>query len=407
MRSRGFSRASSFSSAQAACGSLRAPPRAGFVPRWLALALLQAGAAAQFTPALPAPSGPHAVGTAVHVLEDPARTYAFEPVRGEARQVLVQLWYPARAQTGTPCPYLRDEGLLDALLRTRFLELEEDVVGAWSDLTAAARENARADGSERLPLLVFAPGFGMPRVSYTALCQELASRGALVALLDPPYAGLRVRADGRVLSIEADPRGPEAAGARVEELARDAAFLLDRLLDAEGPLAAFARRIDPGRVAMLGHSLGGAAALEVGHRDPRFRAAVDLDGSAFGLVEEQGLARPSLVFQNQPERSKRPPPEMARTRRQEWESVAGKQAIPLHLATLADSDHFTFSDLPFLVPPEVRARSGAVLAPARGHAAVARVVWAFLATELELPGAEDPRAAAEACPEVTLERLGG
>ncbi len=39
-----------------------------------------------------------------------------------------------------------------------------------------------------------------------------------------------------------------------------------------------AGRIDPDRVAVTGHSLGGAAALQAARQDPAFAAAINLDG---------------------------------------------------------------------------------------------------------------------------------
>ena len=63
----------------------------------------------------------------------------------------------------------------------------------------------------------------------------------------------------------------------------DVRFLLDRLpaLAARGPLRGL---LDPRRVGMAGHSLGGAAAAEVMLADRRLDAGVNYDGMYFGAA---------------------------------------------------------------------------------------------------------------------------
>lgn len=371
------------------------------------LPLLQGSAAPalpEFVPTLPAPTGPHSLGSSIHFLEDPSRTYAFDPVR--TRELRFQVWYPAEPGRGAALPYLPELELLDALQGWRYMDLDPDVLGSWSDLATHSRRDAPlASSPEPLPLLFFSPGLGMARASYTSLCEELASHGYVVVAIDHPYAGATVLPGGRALSTGDDPRGEEASGTRVDELARDARFLLDALLDPSGALARFAGRIDAGRVGMLGHSLGGAAALEAARLDPRFRACADLDGHPFGAVAETGLARPCLVLLNEPEKSKRPPPEMKRERRAVWANLARRGTAPISVATIENTNHFTFSDMPFVAPPALMARSGGVLAPERGLAIQSRLLRAYFAAELGVMGGETLAEAADAWPEVTLEVL--
>jgi pimeloyl-ACP methyl ester carboxylesterase len=44
----------------------------------------------------------------------------------------------------------------------------------------------------------------------------------------------------------------------------------------------------------VGHSFGGATALQFCHEDARCRAAIDLDGIPFGSVVTDGLAKPAM-----------------------------------------------------------------------------------------------------------------
>src|SRR6185436_4589148 len=59
--------------------------------------------------ALPVPTGPDPIGTAVVHLTDRSRTDAMLP---HGRPITVQVWYPARPGTGgARAPYLMEKGL--------------------------------------------------------------------------------------------------------------------------------------------------------------------------------------------------------------------------------------------------------------------------------------------------------
>src|SRR4051794_9692697 len=72
-----------------------------------ALALLTAS-----VPVLPAPSGPHSVGSVVFRWTDPTRPEAFTADPSDRRQVIAQAWYPADTTTGRAVPYFEAQGRL-------------------------------------------------------------------------------------------------------------------------------------------------------------------------------------------------------------------------------------------------------------------------------------------------------
>ena len=51
-----------------------------------------------------------------------------------------------------------------------------------------------------------------------------------------------------------------------------------------------------GRLGAVGHSFGGAQALQFCHDDARCRAAIDLDGIPFGSVVADGLFKPAMFL---------------------------------------------------------------------------------------------------------------
>ena len=57
--------------------------------------------------------------------------------------------------------------------------------------------------------------------------------------------------------------------------------------------------IDPSRIAMAGHSAGGAAAIAAMLADSRIRAGIDMDGATHAPIPEPGLSRPFLFLGKQ------------------------------------------------------------------------------------------------------------
>jgi pimeloyl-ACP methyl ester carboxylesterase len=235
----------------------------------------------------------------------------------------------------------------------------------------------------RFPLLFFSHGLGEPRSIYTAFAQDLASHGYIVVCIDHPYGGITILPDGRVVSAAGDPSAgnPEATPKQVEAWAKDASFVLERMSSpAGGDSAAPARfggRIDLSRVGMLGHSLGGAAALEACRADPRFKACADLDGAPFGKVTEEGLKRPTLVMRSGPVYSDEDLARRGRTREQ-WEELGRKgramwsslfeksEGVPVYSVKINGAGHMSFSDAPFVMPDTINRFGGRIIGARRG-----------------------------------------
>jgi Platelet-activating factor acetylhydrolase, isoform II len=89
-------------------------------------------------------------------------------------------------------------------------------------------------------------------------------------------------------------RKEEVAASR----AADVCFVLDELTGAH-PAWPGAGWIDLSRIAMAGHSAGGAAAIATMLADSRIRAGIDMDGSTAAPIPDEGLARPFLFLGKQ------------------------------------------------------------------------------------------------------------
>ncbi len=253
------------------------------------------------TPYLPEPTGPSPVGTTSLWLTDTSRPDPW--VAGvNARELMVSLWYPAVPSDGRRAQYMTPAES-ELLLATK--PATKDITGVPPDALSAVRTNSASDaapaGDQRsLPLVVLSPGFTNPRSTLTALAEDLASHGYVVAGIDHTYeSDATAFPDGRIttcLAREALRRG--RAEKAVAGRAADISFVLGELTGAH-PAWPGAGLIDPSRMAMAGHSLGGAAAIAAMVADSRIRAGIDMDGSTAAPIPDEGLARPFLFVGKQ------------------------------------------------------------------------------------------------------------
>jgi hypothetical protein len=245
---------------------------------------------------LPEPTGPYPVGTTSLWLTDSSRPDPWA-AGAAARELMVSLWYPAAKPGGRPAPYMTPaESELQLVGR--------GITGIPLESLSTVQTNAVSDagpaGRQRsLPLVVLSPGYTSSRSTLTALAEDLASHGYVVAGIDHTYESLATAfPDGRVatcLSREARQSGGGFWEKMAAGRAADMSFVLSELT---GPHPAWpgAGLIDPSRMAMAGHSAGGAATIAAMLADDRIRAGIDMDGSTVAEIPDRGLSRPFLFL---------------------------------------------------------------------------------------------------------------
>ncbi|MFI6575838.1 alpha/beta hydrolase family protein [Nocardiopsis sp. NPDC050513] len=239
---------------------------------------------------LPAPTGDHPVGTTVLHLVDGEREDVWV---GGPRELMVTLWYPARSGAGRTAPYMTEAesaATIDAL----GLELPADTLHR-------IRTNARLDvppASRRgpFPLVVLSPGAGLSRTQTSALAEDLASHGFVVAGVDHAHEAAPVEfPDGLVTDCAGCRSGEWALGA--VNRAEDVSFLLDRLTGSDA-VWRWSRVIDDERIGMAGHSWGGTATAETLLAEERVDAGINLDGPYYAPAVDAGLDKPLALIEN-------------------------------------------------------------------------------------------------------------
>lgn len=339
---------------------------------------------------LPQPTGSHLVGTVILHLIDNTRKDTLGDKPDSLREIAVQIWYPAEASNQQKmASYFPDARLIDAMRKDGFYDQKPEVINSLREVSTHSALNAPVKKMvKKLPLIIFSHGLGVPRSLYTSIVEELASHGYIVAAIDHPSGGMMILPDGRVLTTIKGGT-PEEATEQAAMWAGDVSFVLDQLTDPQNKSAGrFANRIDINRIGMAGHSLGGAAALEISLRDKRLKACANMDGAPFGRAQKEGVGCHTLIIRSSPDYSDEDLARRGRTREQ-WEEMGRKgraayaaifqsrSGTSVCQVKIKGTGHMNFSDTPFVMPDTITRFGGRIIEPARGFNLISVYLRAF------------------------------
>jgi len=308
-------------------------------------------------PKIPPPTGPYAVGTLTFEFADDARAELYAGGAGGPRRFLVQIWYPALPEgSDRPAPWMENARIVAPAI-AEWLYLPSFFLDHLELARTSSYFDAPVDPSGApYPLLIFSHGWGGFRAQNTFQMQELASHGYVVVGMEHTYgAVVTVFPDGSVAYNDpaALPDGvPEAeydaaAHRLVQQWIGDMAFALDALeaWNRMDPGGRFTGLLDGARVGVLGHSTGGAAAVEFCATDARCDAGLGMDVWMTPVGEatlDGGVRQPFLFLFSEQWPTAKNQALFERLRRQ---SNTGDRTI-----TILGTDHYDFSDLPALSP---------------------------------------------------------
>ncbi len=375
------------------------------------------------TPILPEPTGRYQLGTAIFHLVDSTRIDFLAKSDTEFRELMIQVWYPSEERNAlTRAPYISNFDMLQEMVENGYFFQNSSLIESWRDVKTNASLNAPLEQEMgHFPLVLFSHGLGVIRANYTSILQDLSSHGYIVAAIDHPYGGLTVLPDGRMLSTSADSAifndDPDTVASRVSMWAEDASFVIDQLLSPKSVAGRYAHRIDIGRIGMMGHSMGGAAALEACLEDDRLKACVDLAGAPFGKVVEKGLGKPTLIVESQPVYSDEELESKGRTREQwdqmgqeirdMWRSVFSKErSVPAYFVLIKGTGHLSFSDAPFVMPDTITRFGGEIIDSTYGFEITMACIRRFFSYYLKDETSQPLERLSKDYPEVSLEVFG-
>ncbi|MFI6603701.1 alpha/beta hydrolase family protein [Nonomuraea sp. NPDC050536] len=232
---------------------------------------------------LPAPTGPHAIGTVSKRLVDRSRKDPWLPTRD--RELMVSVWYPAHPGGGQQrAPWMTSAALakyrpeLERML-TQTAQMRQTGDGTISLAgvefpTTHARYGAPVRrAASPYPVLLFSPGAAADREEHTTIAEDLASHGYIVITLGHTYDAAEIEFPGGRVEVAGPPLSQDGSAEVLKARYADALFVLDSL-DSLDSLD-----VRPGKIGMFGHSLGGATTAQAMAHDRRVLAGIDLDGT--------------------------------------------------------------------------------------------------------------------------------
>ncbi|WGM38855.1 dienelactone hydrolase family protein [Caulobacter sp. NIBR1757] len=365
------------------------PVRTGMVLRWTGRLGLVAVAAACLgvwilpaVPKLPAPDGRYGVGTEIYRWTDASRDEPHTADPNDRRGVIAQAWYPTNGRDGgARLPYIDGIGQMPAQVSV----MPGFMLGRDGQINTHAMAAAPlAPRNRPWPVVIFSPGYGAPRAVYTGLASRLASRGFVVFVLDHPYeAAVTQLPDGRVVGMrEVFPPDRRQYMPQQQALrTADIRFVIDQLARPE-VLSPRLRggRIEVSKVAVIGHSFGGAASAMAMSEDPRVVAAANIDGTPYGDLPERRLTRPFLLLQS----------DRAETHHSKLfvdgnARLLARMTGPTFHYEIGRANHYSFTDAPFFFAPPGRWLLARVMGGGRGPAATQQATADILAAFLSGP----------------------
>uniref|UniRef100_A0A4W2H6Q8 1-alkyl-2-acetylglycerophosphocholine esterase n=1 Tax=Bos indicus x Bos taurus TaxID=30522 RepID=A0A4W2H6Q8_BOBOX len=192
----------------------------------------------------------------------------------------------------------------------------------FGSMTTPAAWNAHLRTGEKYPLIIFSHGLGAFRTIYSAIGIDLASHGFIVAAVehrDGSACSTYYFKDQSAVEIgnkswlylrtlkrgeEEFPLRNEQLRQRAKECSQALSLILDidhgrpvtNVLDLEFDVEQLKDSIDRDKIAIIGHSFGGATVIQTLSEDQRFRCGIALDAWMFPVGDEVYSRIPQPLF---------------------------------------------------------------------------------------------------------------
>ncbi|XP_007484084.1 platelet-activating factor acetylhydrolase isoform X1 [Monodelphis domestica] len=241
-----------------------------------------------------------------------------------AKGSLLRLYYPSKDGEPESTLWIPNKEYFVGL--TNFLGMHR-VMGKflalyYGSVTTPASWNAPLRIGEQYPLVIFSHGLGAFRTIYSAIGVELASHGFIVAAVEHRDQSasatfyfkdeFAVKADNKSW-LPYKRLGPQNVEyllrngqvlQRAEECSKALNLILDinggktvkNVLDSTFDLNQLKDTIDKNKIAVMGHSFGGATVIQSLSEDDRFRCGIALDAWMIPLSEELYCRVPQPLF---------------------------------------------------------------------------------------------------------------
>ena len=322
---------------------------------WFGAAVLLPWIIPVFT--LPDPEGQYSIGTETFHWIDSSRTEWFTPAdTADVREIMVQVWYPAKIpDTLKPEPYLD------------FINLRAGTIAAAGNIpsflpshlehviTNSYKYAECLNNSATYPVLIFSHGITSSRHLHQVLFEYLASRGYIIAAPDHSFdANLTIFPDKHLADYRSDITGhPDSVNIRKQQMhtrGSDISFIIDQLEKLQhGTIKSTINgKLNLHKIAVAGHSYGGATATLAAYKDERIKACAVMDSWLSPVPEpiiSAGIHVPFLFMGRPSWEGSDYPGNYVRL-----DSVMAQSSGPKYHLVIKNTLHLDYTDIPLFSP---------------------------------------------------------
>ena len=286
----------------------------------IVLVLLVGGAYYIFCPTfLAKPMGKYAIGTVTYCVTEPDREEIFITDKHQARQIPIQVWYPAE-NTSHPdyAPYIPEATKVSEAI-SELLHIPKALLYPLQFKRSNALVKAPVNKENaQYPVLLYLTGLYGHRCISTFQIQELVSQGYIVVGIDCPIAvALASFPDGSTLKslprtlidpmlneslTEDNPllsyNGKTFEGGLIAYFAKDVSRVIDFLttLNTNDPNNFLYNKLNLDKLGAFGVSLGGIIVSEASWKDARIKANLIMESQIPLKIAQTGLRVPTMVI---------------------------------------------------------------------------------------------------------------
>ena len=236
---------------------------------------------------MPAPGGDFSIGSETFHWVDSSRLEWFTDENdNDVREIMVQAWYPSEnsdsidSNSYMDFMNLRSKTLASAGKIPAFLPSHLNMIS-----TNTRNDVACSNKLEKYPVLIFSHGITGSRHLHQILFEHLASKGYVVFAPDHSFdANLTIFPDGKIADYRSEITGhPDSVEIREKQIntrALDIGFIIDQTRKIESGIidSKLSGKLNLDKVALGGHSYGGATAILASRNNEIIKACVVLDG---------------------------------------------------------------------------------------------------------------------------------
>ena len=338
---------------------------------------------------LPSPGGKDSVGTETFHWVDSSRLEWFtEEEPNDYREIMVQIWYPGSNHQNIKVePYmdfikLRSKTIAAAGKLPSFLPSHLSLVKTNSYFGIPCKNKKSS-----LPIVVFSHGITGSRHLHQVLFEHLSSQGYVVVALDHSYdCNLTIFPDGKIANYRSEITGhPDSIRIRNQQIntrTKDVLFVLNQITKIHhGNLKSNLNgKLNLEKIAVGGHSYGGATAIHSAATDKRIKTCFVLDGWINPVPKatiERGLKKPILSM-GRPSWKDSDYPDNYNLLNQ----LFSNSSAPTYNVIIKNTLHLDYTDIPLYSPIIKYVMDVGNLPPSTSHKLINNLIFTFLESHL-------------------------